>query len=483
MTAAEGDTGSVDTSRGCGRDVKAALVGTLIARSTFSRYVRDLQALNHEAEALGALPHASVDLAHGHLDGRAGRELRAAVSISELRRIGAFFTGDRLGDALIAHEGELASFTSILDPACGCGDLLLAVARRLPIERTVSATLRAWGRVLHGIDREPEFVEVARHRLALLAAVRGARPVRGARLDLASLLPGVVVGNGREPVAIGKADLLLLNPPYGQIVTEPKPAWASGKVTEAALWIDDALRYASPGTRLLAILPDVLRSGSRYSRWRNSLWTRARVLHVASVGQFDALTDVDVFMLHAERHDAADSAMSWQPAKGKGAVLKPARGEQFLDDHRQTPTLQDTCRISVGTVVDGRDAHRGQWVPYVTTGELPQGGLFTPTRKRRFGKRLFAPPFLVVRRTSRPTDDGPRLRPVVILGTDPVAVENHLLVIEPLSERTVQRCVHLADELMGQDVTDWLNARIRLRHMTVTAMRELPRPVDASLET
>src|SRR3546814_13351615 len=58
---------------------------------------------------------------------------------------------------------------SVLDPACGAGDLLIACARSLPILPSLEETLQAWGKRLYGRDIHPELVEVAQYRLALLA--------------------------------------------------------------------------------------------------------------------------------------------------------------------------------------------------------------------------------------------------------------------------------------------------------------------------
>ena len=62
---------------------------------------------------------------------------------------------------------------SVLDPACGMGDLLLAYAERLPIEATLEETLDAWGRQLAGIEKRADLAAVARARLVALARFRG----------------------------------------------------------------------------------------------------------------------------------------------------------------------------------------------------------------------------------------------------------------------------------------------------------------------
>lgn len=431
-----------------------------IPNSGFRRYVRELRQLTRVAVSSGGLPHSGIDLAHAHLDERAGRELRSAVALEDLRRIGAFFTGEALARQLLARAQAPSNWCHVVDPACGCGDLLLAAARRLEVTDSLRETLERWGTVLHGVDREPEFVETARHRLTLLALVRGARPARGERLDPSSLLPGLTVADGRRSTCLKRADLVLLNPPYGQVPAPEETRWGTGRVTEAALWIDGALESMPDGARLLAIVPDVLRSGSRYSRWREEVRARSQSIDLHTIGQFDALTDVDVFLFDA--------------VSGEISQRTHHSADPQNTTRRVAATLGDVCRVMVGAVVDRRDPHVGPKVPYLTTAELPQEGEFAPTRTRRFGKRRFVAPFVVVRRTSRPTLDAARLRPVVVHSPEAVAVENHLLVLQPSETSGVEACRRLASALQRPAVTAWLNERIRLRHMTVGAMREIP---------
>ena len=428
-----------------------------VSSSTFRRYVRELRGLNADALRSGGLPVSAVELARGHLNGRASGELRAAVHVQELRRLGAFFTGDRLASAVVAEAVAVGRWSKAVDPACGCGDLLLAAAWGLPVNGDLPQTLRAWGSVLAGADVVPEFVEVARQRLMLLAILRGAK-VRDDAIDAEALLPGLVVADGRQLAAISQADLVLLNPPYGKIRAPADCGFTSGLTTEAALFTQDIFRQMVPGTRLSAILPDVLRSGTRYGHWREHLALSADLLRVTSAGRFDALTDVDVFVLHA-RKTASERSVPWP--------------ECHLLATPHVPKVSEVCSVHVGPVVDRRDPEDGPLVPYITTRDLPQGGVATATNRRRFDKRLFAPPFVVLRRTSRPSDVGPRLRPVTIVGDERVAVENHLVVLVP-HDQTLRGCARLMDQLGDSRVTAWLNERIRCRHLTVRAIRDAP---------
>ena len=55
----------------------------------------------------------------------------------------------------------------------------------------------------------------------------------------------------------------------------------------AAQFIAHVLALAKPNQEIVAVLPDVLRSGSRYSRWRSQVEQRATVLSKHVYGRFD----------------------------------------------------------------------------------------------------------------------------------------------------------------------------------------------------
>lgn len=55
----------------------------------------------------------------------------------------------------------------------------------------------------------------------------------------------------------------------------------------------------------------------------------------------------------------------------------------------------------------------------------------------------------------------------------PVAVENHLIVLKPKDGR-YSTCRWLLKALKSPAVTEWLDIRIRCRHLTVGALGEVP---------
>jgi hypothetical protein len=60
----------------------------------------------------------------------------------------------------------------------------------------------------------------------------------------------------------------------------------------------------------------------------------------------------------------------------------------------------------------------------------------------------------------------------------PVAVDNHLLVAIPTNDG-VASCHRLLELLDTEQTTSMLNGRIRCRHMTVAAIKDLPWPSAA----
>jgi hypothetical protein len=397
--------------------------------------------------------------AAAHLDGRASAEFRRLVPLAERRAAGTFFTGSRLrARAVERYRRSVAGGVQVVDPACGMGDLLLAAAELIPTSwapsrRATHAFTRFYGRDLYA-----PLVEAAASRLALWAAVS-----RGGGDALAS-----------SPVEVGDAfaddldwrrfGLVLLNPPYvARRLEQPEP-WGSGSVTAAAPFTLDVVARARPGARIAAILPDVLRSGARYARWRDEIEKAADVDAIDVVGAFDRWTDVDVFVAHLRRR-------SLGPAR-------PASGRWQPRDTAPGPRLREVAVLSVGDVVPHRDVPGGDESPYLTVDALPAWTTTLTTQQRiRHQGRLHEPPFIALRRTSGPTKAAGaiRARAAVYAGAGPVAVENHLIVIRPL-DGTVSTCMRLMEAFRRQDATDWLDQRLRLRHLTVTVLADLPMP-------
>jgi len=398
------------------------------------------------------------------LDGQPARELRRVVPLEDLKASGAFFSGSELSQAALNYSVRtLGNHSVVLDPACGTGDLLIACAPWLPRGDDLASTLQIWGTQIAGCDVYPEFIHATKARL-VLAAMREGVPLGNNQLpETDDLFPRIVRRSALTETGVYKiATHIVLNPPYILTVAPEDCTWASGKVNAAALFIEACVKHAHNGARVIAILPDVLRGGSRYQRWREFVESRSRELRVELRGQFSQWADVDVFILELEVQSESngDRKTRWkQPAN-------PAKG-----------CIGDRFDVHIGPVVDFRDPKCGPWHPFIMSrGIPPWNTVDTVSRRRRFKGKVFSSPFVVVRRTSR-QDDKQRAIGTIINCARPVAVENHLIVLVP-RDGTIESCRELLDVLKEPKTTQWLNQRIRCRHLTVSSLREAPWRVD-----
>ena len=422
--------------------------------TAYGDYVAGLQRLAVE-------PRSAVDWEKrtlAALNGQASAELRQVVDLKTRRQFGVFFTGSQLAGKFIACCPEFAAGAVIHDPSLGVGDLLMAAASRLPLGRTVNATLRQWGRQLTGTDLHPEFVDAAKARLILLARQRHDVNEPGITSTL-GFFPRIRVANGLAQYSDYKrATHLFLNPPFGLVRAPSDCPWTGGRITAAAIFVATALERARPGTELLAILPDVLRSGSFTAQWRQCIEQLADVKLVETYGIFDDSADVDVFLLRAVRRkpDQPLTPHPWMTAT-----------------NQPTTTIADFFHVHVGRVVPHRDPETGKEHPYIHPRCIPTWETVRkfPEKRRHKGK-VYKPPFVVIRRTSRPGHPY-RAAATVIAGNRHVAVENHLIVCEP-KVKTLTVCENLMRQLQTEAVNKFLDDRIRCRHLTVSSVASIP---------
>ena len=417
----------------------------------------DLTAFAPHVEYIESLVHGSSALEQAELgrsiksalDGEVAANLRRLVSLLNRRELGAFFTGSTLRSRAVSDVRLLADRPCFADPTCGAGDLLIAAAEHLPLGENLRETLSQWGEVLHGMDLQPLFIRATKARLSLLAQSRlgSFEPVNSNEW-----FPNIRVGNSlTEEWCPERCGGLLLNPPYGAMAAPEDCGFGTGLVSAAAVFTFATISKLPVGCVVRAILPDVLRAGTRYAKWRTEIAKILAIQSISILGQFDSHTDVDVFLLSGTR-GTSDTAR-WTERASRISL-----GQFF--------------KVRVGTVVPHRDEESGEDRPYLTartlSGKIEFDSALAP-RLRHLG-HAFQPPFIVVRRTSRPGDE-PRLNPTLIKGEEPVFVENHLLVLSPIHAHS---CVEAVSILRSQSSTDWMNARIRCRHLTVGALLDLP---------
>lgn len=420
----------------------------------YSAYVSKLKRLAVESHRVADWNNR-VDAA---LNGQASVELRRVAPVETRRKFGAFFTGTYLGAKLIECGTRFDSKSVFCDPTCGMGDLLIAAARKLPLRKTLPDTLRQWGQQLTGTDLHREFIEGARTRLVLLARQRH-KTDEALRSSTAEFFPDIRVSDGLKQEALfTRATHLLLNPPFGQVAAPAGCKWAGGRITEAAAFVIAALERARSGTEMLAILPEVLRSGSFSEQWRKRVSQLAEVQLVQPYGIFDDSADVDVFLLRLAR---------------RAETQNPAPHVWTTTTAPRTTTVADFFDVHVGRVVPHRDKESGPLHRYIHPRNIDVWKEVTRiSEKRRHEGLTYQPPFVALRRTSRPGHPY-RAAATVILGKKPVAVENHLIVCEP-RDKSADTCRALKDQLRTQRVNNFLDQRIRCRHLTVGSIAAIP---------
>lgn len=436
--------------------------GVVLHPGTFAPYVE------HLATLFGATLRDGADARKAELasalDGQPGRQLRELYTIGDLRETGTYFTGSGLANRLVtALADRLPGANRVVDPACGAGDLLVACARHLPLQATIGETLREWGERLTGFDINSAFVETTRYRLALLALERTQSSPREIpkTLSLEKVFPNVQLRSGMKEWELADAPaVIVVNPPFSYGFADKDCSWAQGRVSQAATFMDTCLTNAARGTRILAILPDVLRTGSRYKKWRQMITTKATVHSVEIAGQFDEHTEISVFILELEVGAADGATTGWAHPK-----------------NTMTQTVKDLFDVHVGPVVPFRLNDKGPWCAYVHSEQLPPWETVREIDQHiRFAGTIYKPPFVAIRRTSK-ADYQVRCIGTLVTGPKPLAVENHLLIALP-KDKKVGTCKKLLEVLKRDTTSAWMNERIRCRHLTVGSVGDLPWPED-----
>lgn len=408
-------------------------------------------------QSSGDLPRAQVDKL---LDGHSAAELRRLVPLSYRRQVGAFFTPRNLKTRVTETLRTLPA-ESFLDPTCGAGDLLLAATEVMPIGSTLTATLTSWGNRLHGWDLHEEFTEAARRRI-LLSALQRHHSVDGRVEQLAGALQHLsnIKQGDAEIQARTQVDAVVLNPPFTRVHAPKDCTWAQGKTSNAAKFFLDSLRHVKPAGYIVAILPDSLRSGTNFTKWRAAVESHTHVTHVERLGVFDAHTDIDVFLLVAQL---------------RGPTATPQSTATWWTKSAGSETVGSWFEVRVGTVVDNRDPHEGASRPFLVARDLSSDGrMGIPARRRQFSGRLFKPPFVAIRRTSRPSERSTfRAAGVLVTGAEEIAVDNHLIVAKP-AKGGIKACAALVRILNSPSTNEILDDRISCRHLTVSAIKEIP---------
>lgn len=388
-----------------------------------------------------------------YVDGFAADELRRLISLETRRENGTFFTDSELGKKVLLSLKPKFDLESIAyDPACGSANLLISVADFVRKENNIPN----FEKRLLGTDIHLEFVEAARLRLMMNQLIYHSDEPKKEKFE-----ENIVQADGLLPnIYYEQATHIVVNPPFNQIPSDNKVTWAKGKISAAALFIDKIIENVNVGVSIIAILPDVLRSGTRYEKWRTLVQKTCVIEKVVMLGQFDKYADVDVFALKLTKREKIievnEADKKWQPNK--------------LNSKQ---TLKDLFEICVGSVVDNRDPHRGSSLGYIVSkglegwSEKKEANL-----KRKHEGKSFDSPFVVIKRTSRMSDIH-RAVATIINVPDPVYVDNHLIVLKPKSG-THAACHEVLLILKDKRTDDWINKQIRCRHLTVKVIFKIP---------
>jgi len=376
------------------------------------------------------------------VDGLASEELRRLVDLETRRQYGAFFTSSETAKALLSEaQMDYSGSCIFYDPAVGAGNLLIA-ARNAAAKTASQVTLL-------GTDLHEEFIAAASLRHQINEALNDDQVNCNIELDVADGL--------QDNEFYRRATHIVTNPPFHQLTADKEVDWAIGKVSAAALFIDKTINFITPGTVILAILPDVLRSGSRYERWRKMVEHKCSIQNISMLGQFDKHTDIDVFSLLLIKRTIYDKSpnLSWKP------------------DVENRTCIADSFNVSVGNVVDNRDLQEGPELPFLVSRGLESWKeINTVNRLRKFKGRSIDSPFLVIKRTSR-MGDKYRAAATIINVHSPVYVDNHLIVVCPKTGK-LSDCKKLLKKLQSEQVNDWINQQIRCRHLTVKVVSKIP---------
>jgi len=426
----------------------------------FSSYVNDVEAFL--AAYVREDKHClTTDDIPAILNGEATKALNSIIPAKIRKKKGVFFTGQQLSKRVAKRLRPLIqSGHSIIDPACGVGNLLMSCAKYLPTGETLEDTLKIWSNRLFGNDLYYQFTRAARLRLILLAATIHKKENIPLSLSSADkVLTGIQTGNAfTHSNQTTESSCVVVNPPFGHMIAPNDCHWAKGKVQTAGVFIENLLKKAPHYSNIVAILPDVLRSGSRYHKWRKMVAGLCCSIDVELAGRFDDQTDVDVFILHLITGSSDKNISEWPIAPVNST------NTQF--------TLSDLFDIHVGPVVPYRDPKKGTWKFYVDCSTAKPWEIISSLTKRRFRGTSFTPPLVIIRRTSNPAD---KYRAVasIVNSSPPIAVENHLIVLKP-KDNTLTKCKALMRRLKDDRTNRWLNNRIRCRHLTVSAVKEIP---------
>ncbi|VGM95232.1 Type I restriction-modification system methyltransferase subunit [uncultured Avibacterium sp.] len=383
-------------------------------------------------------------------------EIRTVLSAEYLKTLGAFFTEQSLAtEAIKQFQSAITAESIVLDPTCGIGSLLIESSRQLGVCSLLSDTLKQWNNVLRGFDIQSDFVELTKLRIVLEALHRGVK--KDCSIEEAiSYLSHIELRNALtlSKEELGNVTHLFMNPPFIAVQAPKRDYWGNGKTNAAAVFFDYYLRLLPKNSDVVVILPDVLRSGSRFSHFRtfvsNTLKGELQIW-----GRFSTSADVDVFILSGRKTDNNPN-IKWSESSQSNKSI-----------------LASKYNVCIGPLVAYRDKQQGNVYPYFHPKNCKTWEVITAVSETRaFSGKVIQPPCILIKRTSSPSDKF-RAAATLIDVDQLIAVENHLIVVTP-KDGTLKSCRKLLKILSKPKVNQFLNEQIRTRHLTVGVVKSIP---------
>ncbi|HIB8922266.1 TPA: N-6 DNA methylase, partial [Morganella morganii] len=136
-------------------------------------------------------------------------------------------------------------------------------------------------------------------------------------------------------------------------------------------------------------------------------------------------------------------------------------------------SLSKLFDVRIGPLVAYRDPQEGNNYPYFhAKNSIAWSEISTATEFRKFSGKVIFPPFILIKRTSSPSDKY-RASATLINLSEPVAVENHMIVLIPKTGK-LSDCRKVMTILKSKKTNQFLNSRARMRHLTVNSVKDIP---------
>lgn len=328
-----------------------------------------------------------------------GRLLETSGSAVARRRGGVHHTPPSMADGLAARALAGRWQSTVGDPACGGGALLLAVGRAMVAagEPPADAVRR-----LHGCDVDPLAVATTQAALALWA---GSAPPAGQ----------LVVADALRHVPWGPVDAVVGNPPFLSPLapgTGRSPAEVAALrrrfgaavrayTDSAGLFLLAALDLVTPGGRVAMLQPQSILAGRDAQGVRSAVADRAVLEEVwdADGRAFsDAAVEVCAIVLRVGDRAGAGAPVTeprWSVhlAASRGVpVAELAEGRTIGDDATLVAPFRQEYYGMVPHVVEAADSPGGR--PVITTGLIDLGRVAWGERPARIGGRRWTAPVI-----------------------------------------------------------------------------------------